>query len=257
MAVAICRSSWLDLLVERLDRRDQAQDQRSADAELELADPGLGRAPELCQQLARASGRRSSAGAPGTPAGAARPDRARPRGSGSARGTRARSGCRRLVNRPIGPGQNRSSSARSWLHQRGPGAHQILPRPGQRSRAPWSDPIRLEHPEAVAVGARQLAQHERVEPVGLPARGPEPRRASPRPGWDATAAPAAPRPAAARPAARPAARSRPASPRPHAACGTTPAAPASSCANVAASSSSPVSSAIATSCFSDAQSTPA
>ena len=40
----------LDLLVDRLDRRYQAQDQRSADAELELADPGLGSAAELCQQ---------------------------------------------------------------------------------------------------------------------------------------------------------------------------------------------------------------
>ena len=41
----------LDLLVDRRDRRDQTEDQRSADAQLELAGPGLGGAAELCEQL--------------------------------------------------------------------------------------------------------------------------------------------------------------------------------------------------------------
>jgi len=40
----------LDLLVERRDRRHQAQDQRAADGQLELADPSLGSAAELRQQ---------------------------------------------------------------------------------------------------------------------------------------------------------------------------------------------------------------
>ena len=94
MAVAICSVELLDLLDEWLDRRDQGEHERPAGGELGLADAALGRAPELGEQLARASGHRSSAGAPGTPEGAARPDRARRRGSGSAPGTPARSGCR-------------------------------------------------------------------------------------------------------------------------------------------------------------------
>ncbi len=41
----------LDLLVERLDRRDHAQDERPAGGQLELADPGDRGTPELCQKL--------------------------------------------------------------------------------------------------------------------------------------------------------------------------------------------------------------
>jgi hypothetical protein len=41
----------LDLPVQRLDRRDQAQHQLPAGGELELADPGRGGAAELCEQL--------------------------------------------------------------------------------------------------------------------------------------------------------------------------------------------------------------
>ena len=77
----------------------------------------------------------------------------------------------------------------------------------------------------MAVGARQLAQHERVEPVGLAAPRPGTAPARPRPVRDASAARAAPRPTAARRAARPAARSRPAAPSAAAASGTAPATP--------------------------------
>src|SRR5436309_3661258 len=75
------------------------------------------------------------------------------------------------------------------------------------------------------IGARQLAQHERVEPVGLAARHPEAstggrdlvgvQREHPQPRVQA----------AARLAARPGARSRPAPPPTAPAAGTTPAAP--------------------------------
>jgi hypothetical protein len=41
----------LDLLVERLDRRDHAQDERPAGGQLELADPRDRGAAELCQKL--------------------------------------------------------------------------------------------------------------------------------------------------------------------------------------------------------------
>ncbi len=41
----------LDLLVDRLERRDQAQHQCSAGGQFERADPGLGGAAELYEQL--------------------------------------------------------------------------------------------------------------------------------------------------------------------------------------------------------------
>ena len=62
------------------------------------------------------------------------------------------------------------------------------------------------------IGPRQLAQHERVEPVGFAARGAEAVARGARPGWGGSPARTTPQPTAARPAARPVARSRPASP---------------------------------------------
>jgi hypothetical protein len=59
--------------------------------------------------------------------------------------------------------------------QRDPGVHEILARTGQRPQRLRLVRVGLEHPEAMAVCARELAQHERVEPVGLTARSPEPR----------------------------------------------------------------------------------
>jgi hypothetical protein len=58
--------------------------------------------------------------------------------------------------------------------QRDPGADQILACPGQRPQRLGLIAIGLQHPEPVVIGARQLAQHERVKPIGLPARDPEP-----------------------------------------------------------------------------------
>jgi hypothetical protein len=58
--------------------------------------------------------------------------------------------------------------------QRGARPNQILARPRQRSQCLGLIAIRLEYPEAMVIGARQLAQHERVEAIGLPARDPEP-----------------------------------------------------------------------------------
>ena len=57
--------------------------------------------------------------------------------------------------------------------QRRPRADEILPPAGQRPQRLGLIAIGLEHPEAVIVGARQLAEHERVKPIGLPARDPK------------------------------------------------------------------------------------
>ena len=106
------------------------------------------------------------------------------------------------------------------------------------------------------IGPRQLAEHERVEPIGLPARGTEPitsRRnlvgmqgKDPQPGLQ--------QPLDQQPVGRSIATSVTSW---RTSARHKPRTPASSCANVAARSLSPVSSAITTSCFSDAQSTPA
>ena len=64
------------------------------------------------------------------------------------------------------------------VSQRRPCADEILPRPGQRPQRLGLIAIGLEHPEAVMVGARQLAEHERVKPIGLPARDPNRSRAA-------------------------------------------------------------------------------
>ena len=55
--------------------------------------------------------------------------------------------------------------------QRGPRADEILSCSGQRPERLRLVAVRLQDPEAVVTGARQLAQHERVKPIGLPARG--------------------------------------------------------------------------------------
>ena len=56
-----------------------------------------------------------------------------------------------------------------------PRLDQVLAPAAQRLQRLGLIAVRLQHPEAVVVGARQLAQHERVEPVGLAARWPESR----------------------------------------------------------------------------------
>jgi hypothetical protein len=83
------RLKLLDLRVQRLDRRDQAQYQLPAGGRLELPDPGRGGAAELCEQLRGLL-------AAGLVLSDEEPVQAR-------------------FNRPGGPGQNRASSARSWL----------------------------------------------------------------------------------------------------------------------------------------------
>jgi hypothetical protein len=93
--------------------------------------------------------------------------------------------------------------------QRDPRRDEILPRAAQRPQRLGLIAIGLQDPEAVAVGACQLTQHEPVKPVGLPARRAKPiarcldligmQRQHPHP----------PRPAAGRPATRRGVRSRP------------------------------------------------
>ena len=129
MAVVICRSSWLDLLVERLDRRHQAQDQRSADAELELADPGLGSAAELCQK---------PRGLLATGVSLARQERlqallaqtARVRGAGVALEERERDLTVQAGEQPQRTGPETRKLSAQLVDQGGPGADQILSRPG-------------------------------------------------------------------------------------------------------------------------------
>jgi hypothetical protein len=58
--------------------------------------------------------------------------------------------------------------------QPNPGLHQILSAAAQRPQRLGLVTVGLEHAKAMAVGSGELAQHERVEPVGLAARDPKP-----------------------------------------------------------------------------------
>jgi hypothetical protein len=105
----------LDLLDQWLDRGDQSEHERPPGGELGLANASLGRASELREQL---GGLLTSGVAPAReerPEAAVRPPRA-PRGARVARQERSEIGLSSFWNTPIGPGQNRSSSARNWLH---------------------------------------------------------------------------------------------------------------------------------------------
>jgi hypothetical protein len=141
--------------------------------------------------------------------------------------------------------------------QRHPGLHEILSRASQCPQRLGLIAVGLQYPEAMVVGARQLAQHERVEAVRLAARGAEPgagggdlvgmqrqKHRSPASNRRSTSSPSgrsiATNVTFIRTSVRHSDRS-----------------PFSSCANEAANSSSPASSCTTTSCFSDAQSTPA
>ena len=53
--------------------------------------------------------------------------------------------------------------------QRDPCTDQVLARAGQRPKRLGLIQVGLEQPEAMSVGPRQLAQHEPVKPIGLPA----------------------------------------------------------------------------------------
>jgi len=59
--------------------------------------------------------------------------------------------------------------------ERDPALDEILSRARQRPQRLGLIAVGLKHPEAVMVGARQLAQHERVEAIGLAARDAKPR----------------------------------------------------------------------------------
>jgi hypothetical protein len=72
------------------------------------------------------------------------------------------------------PGPEPLQLGAELVGQRNPRGDQILPRAGQRSQRLGLIRIRFQDPEAMRVGTGELAQHEAVTPVGLPARGAEP-----------------------------------------------------------------------------------
>ena len=163
----------LDLHVQRLDRRDQRQHELPASGQLELADATLGRAPELCEQL------RGLLAAGVVLAGQERP---KARFAQPARVGRARVALQERERNPavqIGeqvkrPGPEPLKLGTQLVGQRRPRADQVLPPASQRPQRLGLIAVGLQYPEAVIVGTRQLAQHERVKPIGLPARDPKP-----------------------------------------------------------------------------------
>ena len=245
MAAAISRSSSS---IARPIRSITATRQHRAPAgrHLALADPALGRPMELrdscasfCRpiSLARQDARRRAS-----------PSRARPRGWDSAQ-ERERDLVVRSLNRPIGPGQNRSSSARSWLTSAA-----LAPTSSSRPRviAPRLGGSQLGSTSEAMVIVRASSHNTNTSnPSDSPPATRNRGRAAAT-DWGAAPRPAAPR--RERSTSSPSGRSIATSCTfNRTSARHTIGNPCSSCANVAASSFSPAASATSTSCFSDAQ----
>ncbi len=164
------RLQLLELPVDRLDRRDQAQHQLPAGGQLELPDPGRGSAAELCQQLRGLLA-----------AGVVLPDEepvqarfsqaARVHGAGVALKERERDRAVQIPEQAQRTGPEPLKLRAQLVTQRGPGANQVLSCSGQRPERLSLIAVGLQDPEAVVIGPRELAQHKRVKPIGLPSRG--------------------------------------------------------------------------------------
>jgi hypothetical protein len=135
----------------------------------------------------------------------------RPRGSGSAPGRRARSGCRASrTGRSVRARTARALSAAGWSAR--PWRARDLRARGSAPAAPSSDRCRAPTPGSgdCPYAPARRSRTRRTDRTCRPRR--ETDRALPRAGWDPAPVPAVLHPAAARPAVRPAARSRPAPP---------------------------------------------
>ena len=87
-----------------------------------------------------------------------------------------------LVEDPDRAGPEALQLGAQLVAQRHARLHEILPAAAQRPQRLGLVAVGLKYPEAMVIGARELAQHERVEPVRLAARDAEPRPAPQRPG---------------------------------------------------------------------------
>jgi hypothetical protein len=132
----------------------------------------------------------------------------------------------------------------------------VLKEPDQRPQRLGLITARLKRSEAMAISARQLAEHEPVELIRLPTRGAKPiaRRLDLVGCSASTRTPASNSRSTNRPSGRSIATTSTSKQTSAAHSALTP---SSSCASVAASNSSPAGSSISTSCFSDAHSSAA
>jgi hypothetical protein len=163
----------LDLRVQRPDDRHEGKHQLAAGGELELADPRAGGAAQPGHQRSRVLPARVPL---------AHKKRVHPRHTQTVSVRRAGVTLQEreqdlrvhVTEQPQRPGPKPLELCAKLVDDPGARSDEILPRPGQRPQRLGLIAVRLQHPEAVMVGARQLAQHERVKPIGLPARDPEP-----------------------------------------------------------------------------------
>ena len=149
------------------ERLNQFEHDLPARCHLRLADPPLGRALELCQQL---HGLLAAAVAL-TLQESLKPllaQATRIRGAGVALQERERDRTGKIAEQTDRPRPEPLQLRAQLVAHRHPGAHQILASPGQRPKRLRVITVRLEHPEPVAVSPRELTQHERVKPVNLP-----------------------------------------------------------------------------------------
>ena len=73
-------------------------------------------------------------------------------------------------NTLAGAGPEARELVAQLVSQPDPGAHQTLPRAGHRPQRLGLVAVGHQHPEAMAVGARELGQHEAVKHIALAAR---------------------------------------------------------------------------------------
>jgi hypothetical protein len=147
-----------------LTHRHEAEHEPAAGSELHLADPRAGRAAELGHQRGRV-----------LPAGVALASEKRlhpcdsqtvgVRGAGVALKEREQDLRVHVAKQRERPGPEPLKLSAELVDDRGASPNEILPCSGQRPDRLRAIRIGLKYPEAVMIGARELAQHERVKPI--------------------------------------------------------------------------------------------
>ena len=166
-----CARTWvlisveiLDLRVQRPGHRHKAEHELPAGTELELADPRARGAAELaistvgcCPPEYRSRSRNACI--------RATPETMSVGRAGVALQEREQDFRVHVAEQPQRSRPEPLELCAELIDDPGARAHEILSRPGQRPDRLRLIRVGLKHTEAVMVGARQLAQHERVEPI--------------------------------------------------------------------------------------------
>ena len=154
----------LDLRVQRADHRHEAEHEPLAGCEFELADTTARGAAELGHQRCRMLPTR----VPLSPEERLHPgdsQTASVRRTGIALKEREQDLRVHVAKQPQRAGPEPLELRAELVNDPGARLDEILPGAGQRPDRLRAIAVRLEHPEAMMIGARELAEHERVEAI--------------------------------------------------------------------------------------------